>query len=135
MSRICDEFSQIAKGKVVRGSIPGRVICERHSGPLSLHYIEREVCAARLPASLRAHLSNTDSTQPSGRGATGHSVFEAGRPSTCLHRPIPGTLSPHLPSPARVTRSRYPAQMEEWGLVMEYILSGGLACKADGFSV
>ena len=47
--------------------MPGRVIAGQHSSPLSLHYPEREVCAARLPASRGALLSNTRAAQPSGR--------------------------------------------------------------------
>ena len=59
---LCEE-----KGKVVHGSMPGRVIAGQHSSPLSLHYLEREVCAARLPASRGALLSNTRAAQPSGQ--------------------------------------------------------------------
>ena len=47
--------------------MPGRVIAGQHSSPLSLHYPKREVCAARLPASRGALLSNTRAAQPSGR--------------------------------------------------------------------
>jgi hypothetical protein len=47
--------------------MPGRVIAGQHSSPLSLHYPKREVCAARLPASRGALLSNTRAAQPSDR--------------------------------------------------------------------
>jgi hypothetical protein len=94
VSRICEEFSQLAKGKVVRGSIRGRVICERHSGPLTLHYTEREVCAVRLPASRRALLSNTRATQPSGRATLATPRLERAGP-------------PHMPVQAHARRPKF----------------------------
>ena len=47
--------------------MPGRVVAGQHSSPLSLHYPKREVCAARLPASRGALLSNTRAAQSSDR--------------------------------------------------------------------
>ena len=135
VSRICEEFSQVAKGKVVHGSNPDRVTCERHPVPLSLHYTEREVCAARLPASRSTLLSNTRAAQPYGRTPLATPCLERAGPPHARAGPIPGAPSSHLPSPARVTGGRYPAQMRVGGLVVDYIRSGGLECKADGFSV
>jgi hypothetical protein len=66
-------------------------------------------------------------------GATGHSMFGAGRPSTRPRRPIPGAPSPHPPSPARVTGGRYPAQMSKKAPLLPYIPSASLPCNAYGF--
>lgn len=57
--------TQKKKRKVVHESVLGKVITGQHSSLLSLHYPEREVCAARFPASRGALLSNTQQIQPS----------------------------------------------------------------------
>ena len=57
----------ICKRKVGSWEHAGQVIAGQRSSPLSLHYPEREVCAARLPASRGALLSNTRAAQPFDR--------------------------------------------------------------------
>ena len=122
------------KGKVVHGSMPGRVITGRHSSPLSLHYPKREVCAARLPASRDTLLSNTRSAQPSGRTSLVTPGLEwAGHPSTRARRPIPGAAYPHLSAPTRVTGGRYTTQLSENPQTRPYIRALYLSCKPYGF--
>ena len=111
----------LAKGKVVQGSIPGRVTAGEHSNPLSLHYPKREVCAARLPASRDTLLSNTRAAQSSGQVSTGDFRFGVGRSSTYGRRPIPGAQCPHLSAPARVTGGHYTAQLSIHILTKHYI--------------
>ncbi|KAG0565245.1 hypothetical protein KC19_8G175800 [Ceratodon purpureus] len=82
---------QNTKGKMVHGSKPGRVITSRHSSPLSLHYPEREVCAARLPASRGALLSNTRTAQPSGRTSLVTPGLEWADYPHAASGPYPGT--------------------------------------------
>ena len=73
--------------------MPDRVIAGRHSSPLSLHYPEREVCAARLPASRGALLSNTRAAPPSGRTSLATPGLEwAGHP----HAPDGPYPAPHV---------------------------------------
>jgi hypothetical protein len=99
----------------VRGSIPGRVIYERHSSPLSLHYIEREVCAARLPASRRALLSKTRAAQPSGRAPLATPCLERAGPQHARAGPYPApqvhTLLLPLGSQAAATPPRCPRKL------------------------
>ncbi|KAG0575688.1 hypothetical protein KC19_5G023600, partial [Ceratodon purpureus] len=81
------------KEMVVRGSMPGRVVCGRHSGPLSLHCTGREVIAARSPASRAALRSNTAAASPSGQTAPVTPCLEwAGPP----HAPAGPYPAPHV---------------------------------------
>lgn len=92
---------------MVCSCVPGRVICGEHSGPLSLHYTEREVDAARSPASRDALLTTSRATPPSGRIPRQTPCLERAGPPHASAGPIPGAPHPPLPSPARVTGGRY----------------------------
>ena len=87
------------------------VIISQHSSPLSLHYPEREVCAARFPASRGALLSDTRAAQPFGRTSlVTPGLEQAGHPhETKVH-----TQEPHvhtfLPL-TQVTSGRYTTQL------------------------
>ena len=81
------------KGKVVSGNMLGWVICEEHSSPWSLHCTEREVNAARLPASRSTLHSNAALARPSGRTITATPCLEwAGSP----HAFAGPALAPHI---------------------------------------
>ncbi|KAG0629402.1 hypothetical protein M758_1G101100 [Ceratodon purpureus] len=114
--------------------MPVRVVCERHSGPLSLHCTEREVDAARLPRLARCALLQHQRSLAFRPDPTSDSVLGVGRPSIRLRRPMPGAHRPHPPPPAWVTSGRYTAQMKVNVVTAEYECSGGLKCKADGTS-
>ncbi|KAG0615221.1 hypothetical protein M758_5G024500, partial [Ceratodon purpureus] len=67
----------------------GRVVCERRSGLLSLHYTEREVIAARSPASRGTLRSNTGAAPPSGETAPMTPCLEWPGPPHALAGPNP----------------------------------------------
>ena len=110
---MCPMWKLRAKGKVVHGSMPDRVIAGQHSSPLSLHYPKREVCAARLPASRGALLSNTRAAQPSGRTSlvtpglewAGHPHAADGPyPAPHVHTSLPPLGSQAAATPPRCLR-------------------------------
>ena len=108
----------------MRGSIPGRVIYGEHSGPLSLHYTEREVNAARLPASRGALRSNAAATSPSGEIPTATPCLErAGPPHASAGpdlEPRIHILLPPLGSQAVATPPRWKQRVEQ-----SYIYAAG----------
>ena len=121
------------KGKVVHESMPGRVITDQHSSPLSLHYPEREVCAGRLPASRDTLLSNTRAAQPSGRTSLVTPGLErAGHPQA-PGGPYPApNVYTSLP-PAQVTGGCYTTQLSSTIWNMPYIDALNLRCNSYGF--
>ena len=114
------------------GSMPGRVIAEQHSSPLSLHYPKWEVCAARSPASRGALLSKAHDAQALRPNIAGDSRFGMGRPSTRRRRPTPGVPYPHLPAPARATGGRYTAQLSVEVQTRHYNHALHLRCNPYG---
>ncbi|KAL3692259.1 hypothetical protein R1sor_005910 [Riccia sorocarpa] len=79
-----------------------------------------EVIAARLPASRVALRIITLDTSPSGEVSVGDPALRADAPSTCHRRPLRIGPAPQSPSPARVTGSRYTAQML-WRRLLDYM--------------
>ncbi|KAL3692258.1 hypothetical protein R1sor_005909 [Riccia sorocarpa] len=92
-----------------------------------------EVIAARLPASRVAlHIITLD-TSSSGEASVGDPALRADAPSTCHHRPLRIGSAPQSPSPARVTGSRYTAQMPSNCLVDHINSISALPAKHMGF--
>lgn len=92
-------------------NIPVRVIHHIRSNPLSPHCTEREVCAARLPASRDSPLSNGQDTQSSDRTPL-PTLRLIGRTLNTASWAPTGEHQFNVTTPTWVTDKRYPAQQQ-----------------------
>lgn len=120
------------KGRWVHVSMLGQDNHCPHSSLLSLHYPEREICAARFPASRGALLSNTQEIQPSGRISAVTPGLKWTDYRHATGDPQPRAPCPHLPAPAQVTGGRYTSQLADRVENLSCKLSSDLLSKSYG---